>query len=397
MQNTLIKNILKTLHENRNKFIIFFVCLLVISTTIYILIATSPFKIVMTASAANSKKENLIKKKKETIFKVISEKAKTKNIPIFLESIGTVLPIESAVVKTQLSGELKSVQFKEGQLVKNGDLLAEIDSKTYQAQLMQYEGQLLKDKALLNNARLDLKRYKMLIDTGGISKQTLDTQNWLVKQYEGAVKSDKGLLEVAKINLDRCKIKAPISGLAGLRKVNPGNYVQVSDPNGIVIINKLQPISVIFSLPSDHIQKIINKFKTKSKITVSALDKQKEHILDSGDLVSSENQIDSTTGTIKLKAIFKNENLILFPNQFVNIKVLIDFFEDAIVIPTSAIQRDKKGDFVYLIKNNKVKINYISTSIEHENETIGVSGIKKNDSVVSEGTNGLFDGAEVAL
>lgn len=364
----------------------------------------SPLKIIKHTQAQSAEYKNKFEKKinnktqnKTRLPSIVSATAKIKDIPVYLSALGTVTPLESVTVKTQVNGQLLSVLFHEGQLVKTGELLAEIDSQTYKAQYIQFEGQLLRDQAYLTNARLDLKRYKLLYPSGGISKQTLDTQTWLVKQYEGIVQSDKGQLNAVKVNLSYCKITSPISGLVGLRQVNPGNYVQISDPNGIVFINKLQPISVIFSIPEDYLPKIIEKMKDKMKLPANAFNREQTTLLSSGELLTTDNQIDTTTGTIKLRAQFQNESLNLFPNQFVNIKLLVETLNNVITIPTAAIQHGSKGDYVFILNDNHtVKFQKVTTGTVEKDDTVIIDGLKAGELVVTEGADRLTDGAEVA-
>ncbi|WP_186644094.1 MdtA/MuxA family multidrug efflux RND transporter periplasmic adaptor subunit [Fluviispira vulneris] len=373
--------------------------------TLFAFIFTIVFLIKFNSITKNNDEKKLISEhtekyknlKKNNTPSVVVAEAKTKDIPVYFSALGTVTPIESVTVKTQISGNLLKIFFHEGQIVNAGDLMAEIDSKPLQAQYTQFEGQLLRDKSFLTNARLDLKRYKTLFSSGGVSRQTLDTQIWLVKQYEGIVLSDQGQLDAVKVNINYCKIKAPIAGLVGLRQVNEGNYIQASDVNGIVAINKLQPISVLFSIPEDYLPKIIDKIREKSKITVYAYDREQINLLATGDLLSTDNQIDSTTGTIKLRAEFKNENNILFPNQFVNIKLLADTIYDATVIPTAAVQHGTKGDYVFILNNNTVKYQKITVGQINENEIVVKEGLKPGEKVVIEGIDKLTDGAEVSI
>ncbi len=353
------------------------------------------------SSEYKDKSDKKINKKfqnKSRLNSVVSVPAKTKDVPVYLSALGTVTPLESVTVKTQINGQLLSVLFHEGQVIKEGDLLAEIDSNLYKAQYTQFEGQLFRDQAYLYNTHLDLKRYRLLYPSGGVSQQTLDTQKWLVKQYEGIVQSDKGQLDAVKVNLKYCKITSPISGLAGLRQVNPGNYVQISDPNGIVVVNKLQPISVIFSIPEDYLPKILEKMKNKMNLPVNAYNREQTTLLSSGELLTTDNQIDTTTGTIKLRAQFQNNPYTLFPNQFVNIKLLVETLNNVTTIPTAAIQHGSKGDYVFILNNEShiVKYQSIKAGNVEGDDTVVTEGIKAGELVIIEGSDRLTDGAEVA-
>lgn len=327
---------------------------------------------------------------------VVVAKIHKSDVPLYLNTIGTVTPIESIVVKTQVNGRLTTILFQEGQRIQKGELLAQIDPLPYEAQLQQAEGQLLKDTAILENARLDLKRYKTLYKEDSVSRQTLDTQKSLVKQFEGIVQSDQGLVESAKINLHYCKIISDISGVIGLRQVNPGNYVQTTDTIPIATINTISPISVVFPLPEDDIIQVIDKFKENSLI-VDAFDRKGEIILDTGQLSAIDSQIDSTTGTIKLKAIFKNDHHRLFPNQFVNIRLKVDTLYSTLVIATAAIQVGRQGPFIYVLdpQNNSASVKPITikTSI---GENSAISGdIQEGQFLIIQGQDKLTEGAIV--
>jgi len=324
-----------------------------------------------------------------------STEVKMKDVPVFLSAIGTVIALESVTVKTQINGELIKVFFTEGQFVKKGEVIAEIDSRSYKAQFTQYQGQLNRDLALLNNAHTDLKRYKNLFPAGGVSRQTLDTQKSLVKQYEGIVEFDKGQLDAVSVNLNNCKIVAPISGKLGLRLVNPGNYVQTSDQNGIVIINKMQPISVLFSVSQEYLPKLIEKTSQNNPLQVLAIDKDNKETLSIGNLNSIDNQVDTSTGTIRLRAEFNNDKLNLFPNQFVNIKLMLETLTNTLIIPVSALQHGKNGEYVYIKENNKAKfIKVTSGEIDGDNIVIK-EGLKLGDIVITDGLDKLTDGADL--
>lgn len=345
------------------------------------------------------KKSHVKKMPQDQLSTVSVAAAQSADVPVYLLALGTVIPTQTVTVKTQVNGQLLKVFFKEGQSIAAGKLLAQIDPQIFEAQLKQYEGQLAKDKALLVNARLDLKRFEKLWTEDAVSKQTLDTQRSLVTQLEGTVKSDQGLVETAKVNIGFSKIKAPISGRLGLRLVDPGNYVQTSDTNGLFVINTLQPINVLFTLAEDNIPQVVKQMKMQKKLLVQAFDRTQNNLLATGSLLTIDNQIDPTTGTIKLKAQFKNSDDTLFPNQFVNIRLQVDQLPNATVIPSQAILRGTNGSYVYRYhdQNQTVTITPIVVGVTIKDNTVVKSGILPGEMVITEGTDKLTDGAKVKV
>jgi multidrug efflux system membrane fusion protein len=301
-------------------------------------------------------------------------------------------------LKTKIAGQLIDVAFKEGQLVAKGDLLAQIDPRPYQVALAQAEGQLAKDQALLKNAELDLARYRTLVAQNSIARQTLDTQTALVQQHRGTVQADQAQVDTQKLNLTYCRIVSPISGRVGLRQVDPGNYAQTSDPNGIVVITQLQPISVIFTLPEDNLPAVQRRLNDGAALSVTAYDRTGANKLDAGTLQTLDNQIDTSTGTVKLRAAFDNQEQLLFPNQFVNIRLLVDTLHDATTVPSAAIQRGSPGTFVYVVKPDDTVATQPVTLGPSDNQRVAVTkGVEPGQAVVTDGADRLKDGAKVRL
>lgn len=318
------------------------------------------------------------------------------DINIVLTAIGTVTPLRNVTVSAQIPGNLLDVNYKEGQLVRQGDLLADIDPRPYQAQLSQFEGALARDEALLANARIDLERYTTLFSQDSIAKQQLDSQKSLVHQYEGTVKADQGQIDNAKVNLGYTKITAPVGGRVGLRQVDPGNNVQ--NGGAIVVITQLKPIDVLFTIPEDNLPPVLKKMHAGEKMQVDAYDRGGQTKLASGSLASLDNQVDVTTGTVKAKAEFVNEDESLFPNQFVNVRLLLDVMHNAIVIPTSALERGSGGLFVYVVQPDKTaQVRNIKTGPTEGEKVAVTDGLKPGEVVVTSGADRLRDGSKVEL
>ena len=328
--------------------------------------------------------------------------ATTGDMPITIDALGAVTPLATITVKTQIAGRLMEVGFQEGQMVKEGDLLLQIDARPYEAQLAQYTAQKEHDQALLDNANIDLQRYQTLWKQDSIPQQTVATQESLVKQDQGTVDSDQALIDATKLNISYCNITAPISGRVGLRLVDPGNYVQSTSSNGLLVITQIQPITVIFTIPEDNVPAVMAKLQANQTLTVEAFDRAQKNKLATGTLLTTDNQIDSATGTLKLKAIFQNEDNALFPNQFVNTKLTVETKKDVVIIPVAAIQYGTQGTFVYVVDASDPK----NATVSMKNVTVGTingdkaeiqSGVDAGDVVVIDGVDKLTSGSKVIL
>jgi multidrug efflux system membrane fusion protein len=328
---------------------------------------------------------------------VVVATAQHGDVPIYFTGLGTVTAFNTVTVHSRVDGQLISVAFKEGQFVHQGDVLAQIDSRPFQVILEQAEGALAKDTAQRKDAETNFERFKLLFKEGVIPKQQLDTQQAQVGQFDGAIKTDQATIDSAKLQLSFTHITAPISGRIGLRLVDAGNMVHATDPGGLLVITQLQPISVIFSLPQDQLPQVVAKLRSGGQLPVAAFDRDDTVKIATGTLASIDNQIDTTTGTYKLKATFSNSDNILFPNQFVNVHLLVDTKRNLVVVPVTAIQRGPQGTYVYAVdKNNVAKIRSV-TIAQSTNENAGLSsGLNPGDTVVIDGQDKLQDGSQVS-
>jgi len=319
------------------------------------------------------------------------------DIGIYLNALGTVTPVYTDMVTSRVQGEITQVYYREGQMVQKGDPLIEIDPRPYQAALTQAEGQLAHDQAVLKEAKIDLERYKQALDRNAIAKQQYDDQEQVVLQDEGTVKNDEGQLANAKVNLVYTHITAPIAGRVGLRLIDPGNIVQANSTTVLVVITQLQPITVIFSIAEDSLSQIQQQLRKGKKLTVDAFDREGSTKLASGALLTLDNVIDPTTGTLKLKAIFDNKDSALFPSQFVNVKLLVDTQHNATLIPAPAIQRNAQGAFVYVIKSDQTASMRMITPGTTDGSVTAVQGLEPQEVVAVNGFDKLLDGAKVTI
>jgi multidrug efflux system membrane fusion protein len=319
-------------------------------------------------------------------------------IPVYLNGLGNVNAFYTVTIKSRVDGQLMKIDFREGDLVKEGQVLAEIDPRPYQVQLELAQSTLARDQALLDNAKVDVERYQKLLMTDAVPKQQLDTQVALVKQYQAAIMQDTANIDNAKLQLQYANVTAPISGVVGLRLVDPGNIVHASDPTGMVVITQLQPISVLFTLPEDSLPQVTQRLRAGAHLPVDAYNRDNSKKLASGMLMTVDNQIDNTTGTSKLKAVFDNQDHALFPQQFVNVHLLVDSLTNQLVVPNVAVQNGQQGTFVYVVDQaSKVHLKTVQVGRTTDTSTNILSGISEGDRVVVDGTDRLVEGAVVRV
>ena len=329
---------------------------------------------------------------------VVGVAAKTGDLGIYVTGLGTVTAINTVTIRSRVDGQLVGLHFTEGQLVHQGDLLAEIDPRPFQVQLMQAEGQKGKDEAALKNARIDLARYQVLLQQDAIPRQQYDTQAATVVQFEAALKTDEGQIESAKLNLAYSRITAPITGRVGLRNVDPGNIIHATDPNGLLVITQVQPIAVVFTIPADRLPAVLQQIRAGKKLPVEAWDRDLKTKLATGTLLAVDNQIDASTGTVRLKATFDNEDAALFSNQFVNARLLVDTLRQAVLAPAAAVQKSPQTTFVYVVKQDtSVEMRTVDVALTEGDVSAFRKGLSAGEVVVTDGIEKLQPGSKVAL
>lgn len=332
---------------------------------------------------------------------VLAEKVRRGDLPVYLSGLlGTVSALNTVTVHTRVDGQLVSVAFHEGQFVHEGDVLAEIDPRPFQVQLEQAQGQLAKDQAQLENARLDLNRYQVLFSQDSVAKQQLDTQKATVTQDEGVIKTDQAQIDTANLNLTYCHITAPITGRVGLRLVDAGNIVHAADTNGLLVITQVQPIAVVFPIPEDALPRVLPKVRAGTRLEVDAYDRDpaKPNLLATGSVLTLDNQVDVSTASVKVKALFPNGNDALFPNQFVNARLLVDTLKNVTIVPSAAVQRGPSATYVFVIKpDNTVDMKNVTIQLTQENDTVVTNGVSAGDTVVTDGVDKLQPGSHVQV
>lgn len=367
---------------------LYFAILLLFATSVYLLLGNKSGQAPASAFAVQEKMQAMPTP-------VTVAQAQMADMNIYLTAIGTVTPLNSVTVRSRVDGELTAVHFQEGSEVKKGALLAEIDSRPFQVQLKQAKAQLARDMAQLENIRKDLERYRMAERQNAVSRQQLDTQEALVRQYEAAIEMDKAQIESISLQITYSRITAPINGRVGLRLIDPGNMVHSSDSSGLLTIVQTRPISVIFAIPQDNLPRLIQRMK-EGRPVVEAFDREMKERLAIGELVTIDNQIDLSTGTVKLKAVFPNTNNELFPNQFVNVKLVLSVEKDAVIVPSEAVQRNQEGAFVFVLNpDNTVSKRPVKIGTTQAEETSISDGLKANEKVVVTGAERLKDGSKV--
>lgn len=329
---------------------------------------------------------------------VVTARARRGDIGVYITALGSVTPIYTVTVKSRVDGQLMAVHYKEGEVVEEGAPLIDIDSRPYQAQLEQYQGQLRRDQALLENAKVDLARYATLIKTNAVAAQQYATQQATVAQDEGQVETDKGLIHAAELNITYCHITAPITGVIGLRLLDPGNFVQASSGTALLVITQTQPISIMFPIAEDQLPAVRSQMKAGRILQVEGWDREQQHKLATGTLATFDNQIDQTTGTVRLRANFPNQDNALFPNQFVNVRLALQKKHGVVLIPTASVQHNATSSYVFVVNaDSTVSVRNIEAGTTDGEDTEVVSGLAAADQVVVTGAATLAEGTKVAV
>jgi membrane fusion protein, multidrug efflux system len=329
---------------------------------------------------------------------VVVANASRADIPVYLNGLGNATAFYTVTVKSRVDGQLMKVDFNEGDLVSKGQVIAEIDPRPFQVQLDLAKAALARDRALLDNAKVDLERYKLLRETDAVPKQQLDTQAALVSQYQATMQQDAANIDNANLQLEYAHVTAPITGVAGLRLVDPGNIVHAADAAGMVVLTQLQPISVLFTIPEDSLPQVMRKLRANVHLHVDAYNRDNSTKLASGTLMTIDNQIDNTTGTSKLKAVFDNRDFVLYPQQFVNVRLLVDSLTNQLVVPNVAIQNGQQGAFVYTVDaQSRVHLKTVQVGVTTDTTAQILGGITDSDRVVVDGTDRLIEGAQVRV
>lgn len=337
-------------------------------------------------------------KRTKGVIAVVAAPATQQDVPVYLTGLGTVTGLQTVTIRSRIDGELVKIYFKEGQMVRAGTLLADIDARAFKVQVLQAEGQLKRDIALLKNAQTDFTRYKTLLQQDSISAQQTATQESLVKQYQGTVAVDQAVLDNAKLQLSYTQITAPISGRLGLRLIDQGNIIHANDATGLVVITQTQPINVIFTIPEDALPAVMQQRQLNKQLKVEAYDRSGNKKLAQGYLTAIDNQIDINTGTVKLKSQFDNKDGVLFANQFVNVKMLINILNSVITVPSAAIQNGISGPFVYVVKEDQsVNVRNVKLGAVNGEQVVIETGLNTDELVIVDGADKLREGAQVKL
>lgn len=374
-----------------------------LQTVIVLVVLAGVGFLVWRIATARSEKEKQASARASTLalyakIPVAAARVEQKSIPVYLDGLGTVTAYNTVTVNSRVPGQIMQVNFKEGQNVRKGDLLIVIDPAPYKAALDQAKGQLVRDQAQLNDYKLELARYQSLFKEGVYSKEQLDAEQALYGQYVGTVQADQAAVETAQVNFDYCYIRSPIEGRVGLRLVDPGNIVQTTSTTGMLIITQMKPIAVDFSLPEDNLPEVLKKMRSTNGLAVDAYDRSSQEHLATGKLLTVDNEIDQTTGTAKFKAVFPNRNETLFPDQFVNIRLVINTIPKAIVMPAAALQSGPNGNFVFVVgSDHKAAVQPVRVDLTQGSTLVVAGGVNPGDVVVIDGAEKLRNGSAVSV